>query len=106
MSARPEHALFQPEYCLAGILRCRVKACGELFQTGASIRALKAHLEAEGRPTKWLPTPAAEDARRRQHAEEHVRRCEATLDQATGFFLVAEHLRPQPKAVTAADFGF
>ena len=106
MSARPDHALFEPEYCLSGILRCQVKGCGELFITTAHIRSLAKALAAEGRPTRWLGTSEVEQERRRAHAEAHVRRCEATLDQATGFFLVAEHLRPQPKLVTAADHGF
>jgi hypothetical protein len=106
VSTRPDHALFEPEYCLEGILRCQVKGCGELFIAAAHIRTLARELAAEGRPTKWLPTPAAEGARRREHAEAHVGRCEATLDLATGFFLLAEHLRPEPKPVTAADHGF
>jgi hypothetical protein len=106
MRTRPEHALFRPEYCLPGILRCQVKGCGELFVAAAHLRSLKTELTAETRPTKWIPAPSDEDARRRQHAEAHVRACEATLDSATGYFLVAIHLRAQPKLVTAADFGF
>ncbi len=106
MSTRPDHALFEPEYCLPGILRCQAKGCGELFITSKHIRSLTKELKAEGRPTKWLGTVEAEQQRRRVHAEAHVRRCEVTLDRATGFFLLAKHLRPTPKAVTAADFGF
>jgi hypothetical protein len=106
MSTRPDHALFRPEYCLEGILRCQVKGCGALFIAAAHIRTLASELFAEGRPTKWLGTPSAEDARRRSHAETHVQRGEATLDRFNGFFLLAEHLRPKPKLVTAADHGF
>jgi len=87
-------------------MRCRVKGCGELFQTGPSLRSLIASLKAQGKTLRHLPPPEIEQTRRRQHAEAHVRRCEATLDQRTGFFLLAEHLRWQPKRLTAADHGF
>ena len=103
---RPDHALFRPEYCLEGILRCRVKGCGELFQTGESLRSCIADLEAQGKRPTYLPTPEIEHARRRQHAERHVEAGEATLDRFNGFFLLAEHLRAKPKVLTAADHGF
>jgi len=106
MSTRPDHALFKPEYCLEGILRCRVQGCGELFQTSESLRSLIADLKAQGKSLRHLPTPDVEATRRRKHAERHVQHGEATLDGMTGFFLLAQHLRPTPKAVTAADFGF
>src|SRR5690349_3410874 len=96
---RPDHALFKPEYCLEGVLRCQVKGCGELFQTSESLRSC---IE----DTKRLPTPEVEQTRRRKHAEAHVRAGEATLDGSTGFFLLATHLRWQPKRLTAADHGF
>jgi len=104
MRTRPEYALFRSDLYLPGILKCAV--CQELFQTAASLRSSIADLQAQGKSTRYLPTPAAEDARRRHHAEAHVRHCEATFDGATGFFLVAEHLRPKPKLVTAAYYGF
>jgi hypothetical protein len=99
-----EDRLFRPDPWLPGILKCAV--CYEVFITAAHIRSLTRELAAEGRPTKWIGTPKAEQDRRRAHAEAHVRACQATLDQSTGFFLLAEHLRPTPKLVTAADFGF
>ena len=106
MRTRPEHALFEPAFCLPGILRCQVKGCGELFIAAAHVQALKSELAAEGRPTKWLGAPDAENARRRQHAETHLQHGEATLDRFNGFFLLATHLRPKPRALTAADHGF
>ena len=97
-----EHRLFRPHVCLPGILKCAV--CCEVFITPAWIRSLTRELAAEGRPTKWLDTPEAEQQRRRRHAERHVERGEATLDRTTGLFLIAIHLRPKPK--TASDYGF
>jgi len=105
-STRPDHALFKPEYCLEGIVRCQVNGCGALFQTGESLRACIASLRAQGKSTKCFPTPEVEQTRRRKHAEAHVRAGEATLDGSTGFFLLAEHLRWRPKRLTAADHGF
>ena len=103
-STRPDHSLFRTDPILSGMLKCAV--CYELFQTAASLQSLITDLRAHGKSTKHLPTPETEAARRRQHAEAHVRRCEATLDTATGYFRLAEHLRPTPKPVTAADHGF
>jgi hypothetical protein len=101
---RPDRALFRTDQYLSGILKCAV--CQELFITATHIRSTAAELFAEGRPTKWLGTPEAEDARRRRHADAHGRNGEAILDATTGFFLLSERLRPTPRAVTAADFGF
>jgi len=88
---------------LPGIVRCHAKDCGELFITAAHIRSTIAELFAEGRPTKWLGTPEAEQERRRKHGEYHAERGEALRDLATRRFV----LPPSPERVkTAADFGF
>lgn len=104
MNARPEFALFRTDPYLPGILKCAV--CQELFQTAESLRSCIADLKARGKSTRCFPTPEGEHARRRQHAERHVEAGEATLDRMNGFFVLAEHLRPTPKVLTAADHRF
>jgi hypothetical protein len=92
--------LFYPHPALPGILKCA--KCDELFISASHIQSLRKELRAEGTPTNWLPTPNAESARRRTHAQNHLKRCEATYAD-DGYF----RLPPvAPAPTTARDFGF
>jgi hypothetical protein len=92
--------LFYPVPSLPGILKCA--KCDALFITAAHIHALTKELKAEGTATNWLPDAGAEAARRRAHAQDHVKRSEATYAD-DGYF----RLPPvAPAPVTARDFGF
>jgi hypothetical protein len=92
--------LFYPAPALQGILKC--VRCDELFITAEWIRELRRELKAEGKPTNWLPKANEESERRRTHAQQHVRRCEATY-ASDGYFRLP-YVAPTP--VTARDFGF
>lgn len=93
--------LFYAVPSLPGILKCAVAKCDELFISAAHISALTKELKAEGTSTSWLPKAAAESARRRTHAQHHVKRCEAIYAN-DGYF----RLPPVPVPITASDFGF
>src|SRR5437870_4164180 len=91
--------LFYPHPALPGILKCA--KCDALFITAAYILSLKKELKTEGGPTHWIPKASAESARRRTHAQNHVKRCEATY-ASDGYF----RLPAVPVPTTARDFGF
>jgi len=94
--------LFYPAPALPGILKCAFPKCDALFITASYIRELRRDLKAEGGLTDWIPNAKAETERRRLHAQNHVRRGEATY-AADGYFRLPY---VAPAAVTARDFGF
>ena len=92
--------LFYPAPAVSGILKCA--KCDALFITAAHILSLKKELKAEGGLTHWIPKASAESERRRVHAQNHVRRGQATYAD-DGFYRLPY---VAPAAVTARDFGF
>jgi hypothetical protein len=92
--------LFYPHPVLPGILKCA--KCDALFITATWLRALRLELKAESRPTRWIPKQNTEVERRRQHAQNHVKRCEATYAD-DGYFRLPY---VAPAQTTARDFGF